>query len=904
MNDGQPPSATRSNTESSPPVSRSPVTEQPAVVEDLLVTGSRLDRYIVLECQGRGGMGVVYSAYDPKLERKIALKLLRGGDVGGRRRQRLLREAQALAQLAHPNVIVVFDVASVGDQVFLAMEFVAGQTLRAWLQQSRSWRDVLRVFVGAGRGLAAAHAANVIHRDFKPDNVLVGSDGRARVADFGLARSAAEAVADATASTSDQADHVTVSGTIVGTPGYMSPEQTTGERVDARSDQYSFCVALFEALHGHRPGAGGPPAPAEARIPSHLRRALERGLRAAPAERFRNMDALLAQLMRAPRASRLVLATICFVGLTALALFAVLRDPGQPNLLCRGSERKLAGVWNGAHRDAARAAFFATQKPFAEAAWTSVERALDRGGAAWAAEWTETCEATRVRGEQSEEVLDLRMDCLEAQRREVAAFVRVLASPNAELLKKAPQEAQSLTDFDQCRHTDVLRQVVRPPRDLNVRVQVQALQTLLADARALRQAGKYAVAAQQAGNVLTAARSLGYLPLVADARFVLALAQEQTGDRQAAAEGLLEAASLAETARDDHLRARALAELVRVLGRLARYEEADGYAALAEATTTRAGGDDDLRVGLLKARYIVRKGRGRYDEAVALSKQVVALREGTAATQPALLAGALLNLGEAYRTQGDRDQSIAVSKRALAMFESALGSAHPYTGLAINNIGAAYGEKHQYAESLQYLQRSLAIREAALGPDHLEVATDLQNVGMLLADLDQFDRARPLLERALAIREKALGPAHPQVAMNWWSLAQLELQRRNPSAALPLARRALTIREQKLGPAHPDVAFSWDQVAQAELALGHVTVALGLSERAVAVIEHEPQMGLELAEARFTLARALWETRRDHARARKLAIAARDELATQGEPLRKELLEAETWLHDHGGAAP
>ncbi|HEY7372549.1 MAG TPA: protein kinase, partial [Polyangia bacterium] len=218
--------------------------------------GSHIDRYQILGAIGRGGMGEVYAAYHPDLDRRIALKVVRGaGGESAQRRVRLLREARAIARLSHPNVITVHDAGTVGDRVYIAMEFVEGDTVDVWRRtEPRGWREVLDVFVAAGRGLAAAHAAGVVHRDFKPQNVMVGRDGLVRVMDFGLAR-LAEEPADAAPGADDALEErpvttttVTKTGAVIGTLAYMAPEQFHRERIDARADQFSFCVALHEAI--------------------------------------------------------------------------------------------------------------------------------------------------------------------------------------------------------------------------------------------------------------------------------------------------------------------------------------------------------------------------------------------------------------------------------------------------------------------------------------------------------------------------------------------------------------------------------------------------------------------------------------------------------------------------------
>src|SRR4029079_8340202 len=278
-------------------------------------------------------MGVVYGAYDPELDRKVALKLIKPGQgVKDTARARLLREAKAIARLQHPNVIAVHDVGVFEEQVFLAMEFVAGGTIKSWLAaQNRSWREILDVFVAAGRGLAAAHAAGLVHRDFKPDNVLLDKEHRPRVVDFGIARQAGSGDDELAGETGDiisqdgtetlrdsSGKHalatLTKTGTWVGTPAYMAPEQFLGERGDEKSDQFSFCVALYEALYGERPFAGDDmlsisvnvtteqlrPLPKDRGIPTWVRRVIMRGLRATPSERWDGKPALIAALSTGP----------------------------------------------------------------------------------------------------------------------------------------------------------------------------------------------------------------------------------------------------------------------------------------------------------------------------------------------------------------------------------------------------------------------------------------------------------------------------------------------------------------------------------------------------------------------------------------------------------------------------
>ncbi len=290
---------------------------QPHDATPALTRGLSVGRYVVLERIGEGGMGVVYAAHDPELDRKVALKVLR---VDPSRdeiavRARLQREAQALARLSHPNVISVHDVGASPHGVFLAMELVDGQTLGQWLRDEHDWRAVLDVFLRAGQGVAAAHHAGLVHRDFKPDNVLVGRDGRVHVTDFGLARMAGPAeLSDDQSHDSPLRLSLTRTGMLLGTPAYMAPEQMSGDAIDARADIFSFCVSLYEALYRQRPFAGANleelrrsmalnqvRMPAAGEIPEEILRALLRGLRAAPAQRYGAIDELLAVLEVAAR---------------------------------------------------------------------------------------------------------------------------------------------------------------------------------------------------------------------------------------------------------------------------------------------------------------------------------------------------------------------------------------------------------------------------------------------------------------------------------------------------------------------------------------------------------------------------------------------------------------------------
>jgi serine/threonine protein kinase len=332
----------------------------------ILRSGARVSRHVILQCVGVGAMGVVYSAHDPELDRKVAIKMMWPSAA---RREQVLREAQAMARLRHPNVVAVHDVGMDGTQMFVVMEFVRGTTVGRWMTSAvRPWREVLDVFRQAGRGLSAAHAAGLVHRDFKPDNVLMDDAGRALVTDFGLARPA-----DARGVRPADGLHIgRATGSFAlggGTPAYMAPEQLDGGPVDPRGDVYSFCVSLHEALYGARPFAGETvgelrqnmargllrEAPRGTRVPMWLRRVVLRGLHTSPTERFESMDALLLALARRPTKTHARGLTAAVVGVVALLVAAssLLRasnrrdaSPADAKLVGgRGTESELASTF-------------------------------------------------------------------------------------------------------------------------------------------------------------------------------------------------------------------------------------------------------------------------------------------------------------------------------------------------------------------------------------------------------------------------------------------------------------------------------------------------------------------------------------------------------------------------------
>lgn len=928
---------------------------------DEMERGSVVDRFVILDVVGRGGMGVVYAAYDPELDRKIALKLVRPNRPGAGEGQ-LLREAQAIARLSHPNVVAVYDVGTHRDQVFLAMELVEGRNLGPWLAQApRSVREILDVFIAAGRGLSAAHAAGVVHRDFKPDNVLIGHDGRVRVADFGVARrfespgeephdlpdlpeEALSARATRSARSTLAVAEATRWGVAVGTVPYMAPEQLRRGTADARSDQFAFSIALFEALYGERPFAGQgaldlvlamesgelrTPSPSARRVPPWVRAVLARGLAFDPTARFPSMDALLAALSRDPAAARrrrwglaAAIAALIVAGL-GLRELAVRRAR-----VCAGGEAKVAELWSPERKAAVHAAFRATGLPFAEGTWEGVERALDRFAAGWAGMHREACEATRVRGEQSEALLDRRMFCLDQRLRDAGALIDLFSHADGPVVEKSVAASADLPALASCADLQALNARVPPPSDPQVRDAVRKVGQQVAAARASFAAGRYAAGLETARRAVTAAEKIAYAPLRAEALVVRGGLEERTEDFAAARATLHDAWWTAETGADDEQKARAATTLIRLERLESQFEAAGDWSRFAAATLDRLGAEPSLRARYLLELGLLRSGEGRYAEALVPLREAVALHR---AARPkggnadrAELVEPLGNLGMVLHRNGDYEAARKAYLEALALGRRELGAEHPEVASMLQRVANLLFDQGRFEDSATYSRQALALREKVLGPEHHQVGASLNSLGNALSELGRPIEALACYERALAIqrrafgegspgvavtlnnignvylnqqrfdlaerqfrlvydlRAKTLGPEHPSTALALHNVG-FALDRRGLAAeALPVFQKALALSERALGPEHPTVVETLLAIADAETHAGHPERALPPLERALKVVDRA-DLGADLGgRTRFQLAAALRNANRDPTRAKALAERAKADFASLG----------------------
>ncbi len=806
----------------------------------VLGRGACLGRYVVLSALGSGGMGNVYSAYDPELDRKVALKVLRGdlfeSQARGEAHSRLLREAQAAAKLAHPNVVAVYDMGTVDERLFVAMELIEGQTLREWLDEKRrSWRDCLRLFREAGEGLAAAHRVGLIHRDLKPSNIMKAADGRARILDFGLARAAGAdpevpAGDDLALGVSESPLTMTLTrgGQMLGTPAYMAPEQYHGTAVDARADQFSFCVALYEALYGEHPFPGETweeleenvrqgrirEGAAESSVPRWLRPVLVRGLEPDPRERFPSMDDLLAALARDPatRRRRFLGAVMAVIVVAALAV-KLWSSWGATSLLCKGADRKLAGIWDERRQSEIQQAFLATGVPYAQSGWNAARESLDSYADAWVATHAAACEATRLRGEQSEEMLDLQMACLDRRLQEMAVVTGALAAADAPVVRSAVQVADGLTSLDGCTDRRGLRAALPPPEDAERAAQVYEIRNRLDAARVRERAGQYAASLEVAEEAVRAADEVDYAPVAAEARALVGSLQGRTGQREQMKDTLLEAARIAHGIGHDELVARAYTILI-VAGIVrGQAEDAHVWSRLAAGTIERLGNRRDLAANRYHFLGMLASLEGEFEPAI-----------------------------EYFET------SLETHPRPTAFRRSA----------AFNNIGFAYARLGRLDVAAEYYRDGLKEIESVYGPQHPNVQAVLHNLGNVYVDQSDFKTALQFFQRSLNVAE----------------------------------------RNQLLD--HPEAAYASTGLGESLLGLDRPAEAVSYLERAVGLREANRVDPWELAKSRYQLARALWASGGDRERAKSLALAAHQGWARLGERAKADLKQVEAWLRERG----
>jgi serine/threonine protein kinase/tetratricopeptide (TPR) repeat protein len=828
--------------------------------DDLLPRGGTIGRYVVIGLLGRGGMGNVYAAYDPELDRKVAVKLVRTQRDSrlnvSEGRARLLREAQAIAKLSHPNVVVIYDVGTFEDSVFIAMEFIDGNTVGYWREHAkRSWQEILAVYLAAGRGLAAAHQAGMVHRDFKPENVMVTRSGEVRVMDFGLARlslgantaastagtrwaarTAAAAAAgldpdstiplgpakpendagpisESVASSRGLDSRLTETGVLLGTPAYMAPEQFGGMPTDARADQFSYCVALYEGLYGERPFAGktvaqlitsvqtGDPSdpPADSKVPAWLRRTILRGLHRDPAARYASMEELIAALSHDPAAARRRRLTVAGAVVAAGALVAAgamtWRASQSGAKMCATGAQKLAGVWEGGEAgDSARKlsiqkAFSATDVSYAAPTFSRVRQILDRYVDAWTRMYSDTCQATHVRGEQSAAVLDLRMACLSERLGRVKALTDLFAQATPTIVENAVGAASELPALDRCADVKLLRSITPVPEDPAVRARVEVLQKDLAHVKALGDSGQCAAAAAAGRKLILDSKAIGYPPLEAASLNALGRFGGECMSVDESVRTHRDAILAAAASHDDEAAVEAMISLAYIQAeRTSDIAQAHDWSDLGEATLRGMNGTHaTLKAWSLLALGRIESKEGKQTDALSSFQRAQVLIERAQGSDNPNVAKVVMDIGVVLGEMGHLDEALASFHDAEGLATKVLGREHPLVALCLANAGATLNRLHRYEEAPIPLNRSIAIWRRA-GSSSFYVAWALTSLGTATLGQGRTADARQPLEEALRLVTDNRAPYLPSTR---FSLARaLWLYPSERHRAVELARMA------------------------------------------------------------------------------------------------------------------
>lgn len=786
-----------------------------------LQAGDRLGRFSVLSELGAGGMGRIYEAYDPNLDRRIALKLVH--DAGDEEhRQRLVREAQALARLDHPNVVTVHEVGVHDESLFVAMELLRAGTLKQWIAENPVGSrprldDALSLLIDAAQGLMAVHDAGLVHRDVKPSNILLGENGRAKIADFGIARSvtrqsssaALETVRDV--SVLESRSDLTRTGASIGTPAYMAPEQHGKGPVDASADLFAFCITAWETIFGERPFRGSNADEllsdirrGRVRQPSHTQldpsteATLRQGLSYRPSKRPSSMslviDALRLSLAstgapqpRRRRTTPILLGTVGAVALASTAALLSRTEADTPAATCVDAARAIEQDWTSHHRSSVRSGVRRSGAANAEQTGATVERMLDDYVATWGHAADALCRAKLVDSKASA-MLDQQAACLDDSQRAFSEVVDVLSTPEVDVAPQAVQVVVSLPPVEACSDPRRLRGFSNP-RAPEAKDALGSARAKLARARAYGGVGDHDRAIGLAREAMELGRKYGSPSIEAAGLLVLGRHQERKGLAQEAERSLRASVKAAEVAHDHATRALALIQLVYLVGRDAQ----------------------------------------RNDEARALGAdaRTVLRMLGSA---PLLQADLDVHLGAADRVARNLDDALRHYESALKTYTDVYGPTHPQTGRALTSLGGLHITREEPDQAIEVLLRAKACFEASLGTEHPNVPVVLSNLGIAYKARGRLDLAIATLQDAVERRRKTDGDRHPGVARTLFNLGSAQYEAQRYDDAIGSLREGRSILE--------DAASTSDvRVARYDLLVGTAQVNLGRFDDAAATLE-------------------------------------------------------------------
>lgn len=800
-----------------------------------------LGRYEVIRLIGEGGFGSVYEARDPQLERRVALKIMLPRVGAGP--ETLLREGRSIARVAHPNVVAVHEVGTSDDgELYLAMELLTGGTLRAWADdQPRSVGEIVAKYAQAARGLAAIHGAGLVHGDFKPDNGLLGEDGRVRVADFGLAR----LLVDRPGPEAWIGDNVDITR-VAGTPLYMAPEQHRGKDVDAWSDQHALCVSLFETVYGSPPFHGSTydelveavslgrvryPERPQRRVPRWLKQIMLRGLQVDPRARFPSMEALADALERDRSRPWKWSAAAIVVGASVAAGFALGEPARETPALCDSVDEKVRRVWDLDRQRSLGEAVAAPGDPSLVETWSRARERVEDYVVAWEEGVRSVCASPPSNRDDLVE-MGARLRCLDHRLSEVDRFLELAQAEPEQVALRAAETAWRLSTVSSCLRDAVafVGESGKPDP------QAEDLRHQLAKLRALRLAADPERVTQPAVELVEQAMALGHAPIEAESRLQYGVALQDAGAWDEAYEQHHRAALVAHGAGMHRVAAEAWTNMIAISGFLAKRDQAMRIRADADRALARIGDAPLLEAYLYQA------------------------------------------MGAVHLFTADPEAARAAYERALELKRPILDEGDPDMARAWNDVGTALEATGDVVGAIAAYESGITIFRQSVGEHAGMVGTYLNNLGAMELRSGQMDAAQRHLQEARRVMSKAWGTTHPYFAMATLNLARYALATGDLAGAAGLAAQSEALLTENVAADHPFFADTWVVQAQVHATQEDWNRALELAERAYAIHRVSGQT-TAVAATRLILAQALERTGSDRSRAQALAIEARDAFA-------------------------